>query len=273
MYIAGFFAPILSEIQDKAGAYLSDRSTVWIHQRNDRQLDINQLKADLFDQARRGATDILICFFAFRDHERIFATLTSIKDAAAARHPGLNVTIQRFENARDAARILQTIQAFGPNRKLVFPESLDSVENWAQRYWSGKVLLHPRALRGAKQSVFEDVNLVYVSLTLLAEEYWSLRTATPLTRDLRKQGLENKLLTNGLELAPSISSSRAGEQGDEYFIAYPIGGLQNRKLDLHLKKGSDREERNCLRIYFFWDADEKVAVIGWLTSHLGTRAT
>src|ERR1039458_4521253 len=98
-YIAGFFAPVLKEIQDKAASFLSERSVVWIPQRNDRQVDINQLKADLFDQARRGASDILVCFFAFRDHERILTVLNSIKDAATARHPGLRLTIQRFENA------------------------------------------------------------------------------------------------------------------------------------------------------------------------------
>jgi hypothetical protein len=273
MYIAGFFAPILNEIQGKAGAYLDERSLVWIQQRQDRQLDINQLKADLFDQARRGATEILICFFAFRDHERIFTTLNSIKDAATSRHPNLGVTIQRFENARDSPRILAAIQSFGPHRKIAFPESLDSLESWAQRNWSGKLLLHPRALRGAKQSAFEEVDLVYAALTLLAEEYWNLRTATPTTHNLRNEALEKKLEAHGLELAPSIASSRAGEQGDEYFIAYPGSGQPNRMLDLHLKKGSDREARNCLRIYFFWDAEERLIVIGWLTSHLGTRAT
>ncbi len=244
MYIAGFFAPILNEIQDKAGSHLDERSVIWIPQRSDRQLDLNQLKADLFDQARRGATDVLICFFAFR-----------------------------FENARDSARILLALEDFGPNRKPVFPDSLDSLEAWTQRLWSGKILLHPRALRGAKQSIFADPNLVYVSLTLLAEEYWSLRTATPSTHKMRNGAFENKLQTHGLELAPSISSSRAGEQGDEYFVAYPVGGQLNRMLDLHLKRGSDRDARNCLRIYFFWDAEEKVIVVGWLTSHLGTRAT
>ena len=49
-------------------------------------------------------------------------------------------------------------------------------------------------------------------------------------------------------------------------------GQPNRMLDLHLKKGSDREARNCLRIYFLWDAEERLIVVGCLTSHLGTRA-
>jgi hypothetical protein len=94
-----------------------------------------------------------------------------------------------------------------------------------------------------------------------------------LSHNLCSEALDNKLQMHGLVLAPSISISRAGEQGDEYYIAYPTGGLQNRMLELHLKKGSDREARNCLRIYSLWDEEEKVVVVGWMTSHLGTRAT
>ncbi len=44
-------------------------------------------------------------------------------------------------------------------------------------------------------------------------------------------------------------------------------------LEHHLCKGSDRDERFCLRIYFFWDEKLKRVVIGWLPGHLDTRST
>jgi len=44
-------------------------------------------------------------------------------------------------------------------------------------------------------------------------------------------------------------------------------------LECHLKKESDREQRFCLRVYFFWDSDSKKVLIGWLPSHLDTRGT
>jgi len=49
LYIAGFFAPVLTRIQNDAGVYLDKKSVVWIPQRKEKnnQLDINRLKSDL----------------------------------------------------------------------------------------------------------------------------------------------------------------------------------------------------------------------------------
>jgi len=275
LYIAGFFAPVLTEIQKGAESYLNERSVVWIQQRRDKknQLDLNQLRADLLDQAKRGATDIHICCHVFRDQEHLIQSLDGIKDWAIARHPGINITIERFKNARDSAGVLDKIRDFKPSRKIALPESLASIQDWTDKHCGGHVTLHQRAVRGANESVYADVELVYHALKLLAEEYWNLRTATPETRDSCSVAFQSKLDSHGLELSASISDSRAGEQGEEYRVIYPIGGQLKRDLELHLKKGSDRDPRNCLRIYFFWDATNRTTVVGWLTSHLATRGT
>jgi hypothetical protein len=49
LYIAGFFAPVLTRIQNDAGVYLDKKFVVWIPQRKEKnnQLDINRLKSDL----------------------------------------------------------------------------------------------------------------------------------------------------------------------------------------------------------------------------------
>jgi hypothetical protein len=126
LYIAGFFAPILAEIQKGAGACLDERSVVWIPQRRDKdnQLDLSRLKSDLLDQARRGASVIHICCYVFRNQEHIVVSLNAIRDWAIARHPSLQITIERLKNARDAATILARIREFEPNRALALPASL-----------------------------------------------------------------------------------------------------------------------------------------------------
>lgn len=43
---------------------------------------------------------------------------------------------------------------------------------------------------------------------------------------------------------------------------------RRRMFDLHLAKGGGRDERYCLRIYFFWSAEDRKVVVGWLPSHL-----
>lgn len=274
-YIAGFLAPTQDDIQRSAKSYLDEGSVVWIPQRKDKnnQFDLNLLKSDILNKAVSGATEILICCFIFRQDEHILGSLNAIKTWAVARHPGLNITIERFKNARDAASILTRIDEFGPSRKIALPDTLASVDVWAEQHCHQRIFLHPRAVRGAKESQYFDVELAYAALWLLAKEYWELRTATPARREQCQRALKNKLESLGLELAPSISDTRAGEQGDDYKIVYPFGGSSKSTLELHLKKGVDRDQRNCLRIYFFWDSERHITVIGWMTSHLGTRAS
>jgi hypothetical protein len=67
-----------------------------------------------------------------------------------------------------------------------------------------------------------------------------------------------------------ISGSRAGEQGDEYFVPYRG---RKRFLEWHLKKGNSRDPRRDLRIYFFWDEEDEEIVLGYLTGHLDNRLT
>ncbi|WP_420725956.1 hypothetical protein [Hwanghaeella sp. LZ110] len=74
----------------------------------------------------------------------------------------------------------------------------------------------------------------------------------------------------GIELSNTFSGARSGEFGDEYFVDY---NGRKRELVKHLKKGNDKDQRNCLRIYFFWDEEDQVVVIGYLPAHLRTRLT
>jgi hypothetical protein len=74
----------------------------------------------------------------------------------------------------------------------------------------------------------------------------------------------------GVEYSRSISETRAGEQGEEYFVRYKG---RREFLEWHLKKGNSRDTRRDLRIYFFWDEEDEEAIIGYLPSHLDTRIT
>jgi hypothetical protein len=71
----------------------------------------------------------------------------------------------------------------------------------------------------------------------------------------------------------SISQERAGEQGEEYFVRYPTSSSPRRFLEWHLRKGSNKDARYCLGIYFFWDDDTAQVIVGWLPSHLDNRMT
>ena len=147
------------------------------------------------------------------------------------------------------------------------PASLDGIKEWAIKMLAGDVVLHSRALRGAKRSEYEDPILVYRSLLLLRDFYVPMRRSVV---DASRHSFEQASSNLGLTESGSITGARRGEQGDTYVVKY---GGSNRTLDRHLKKGDARDKRYCFRLYFFWDEGTEQVVVGWLPSHLETRAT
>lgn len=81
---------------------------------------------------------------------------------------------------------------------------------------------------------------------------------------------ECKVVDSGLEERGAITEVAAGMEGDTYFVQYRG---KRRMFDRHLAKGSNKDRRYCLRIYFFWDAEDQMVVIGDLPHHLDTAAT
>lgn len=273
LYIAGFFAPTLEKVRVAAKRFVDEGSVVLVNQRPDRQLDINALKSSLFDKLTSGCEHVRVCIFVFRKQEHVLASVQRIIEVAQDRFPRARIQLKPFPNAQDVDGLMKEIADFSPSTEPSFPGSLDELEEWWSVHLSNTLILHPRALRGAKESQYLDSSKVYAALALLGREYWMMRTASP-TDSVRASGtFSNKLLELGLELSPSISPTRAGEQGDDYKVFYPIGTQSKRTLELHLKLGSDRDQRWCLRIYFFWDEQLRKVVVGWLPSHLGTRAS
>ena len=148
--------------------------------------------------------------------------------------------------------------------EIPIPNSLAHIKTWADKHLPGLVHITGRALRTAKGSQYEDIELVYKSGLLLARQYRDMRLGAG------KELFELQCARLGIECSPTHASSRAGERGDEYFVEYHG---RRRYLDTHLKKGNSREPRHCLRVYFFWDEDDQQVIIGSLPGHLTTRAS
>jgi len=176
---------------------------------------------------------------------------------------------QRLAYQNDGLR--EAIRAKGDTNILTVvqkPTSYDSIGDWVQNNFAGRLEFHPRALRGLKDGQYEDLSLVCDSLSLLAEEYRNMKLGYA-SREI----FEDRLKSLGLELSNAITETRAGEEGNTYYVNYPLGSARKRKLDLHLTKGSSRDQRYCLRVYFFWDEESQSVIVGWLPSHLDTRVT
>jgi hypothetical protein len=212
------------------------------------------------------------------------ARLRAALDEEKALHNGLLAAAdrdrddgqRRMEEAKgEVYRLNQRIRTLesqfkgisGPETSSVLLKSLADLKEWSDANLSGSVVVTNRALRGAKESDYEDPQLAFRALLLLRDHYVPMRRG-------RDRGLAESyakaLAELGLEEDRSMTANRLGEQGDEYLVHH---NGKKWKLNRHYRKGTSRQSRHCFRLYFFWDDEEEQVVVGWLTSHLDTRQT
>lgn len=83
--------------------------------------------------------------------------------------------------------------------------------------------------------------------------------------------IESKLRSLQVENRPSATQSQAGRYEEEYYYTDTKG---NKHLaDMHLARGTSRDTKQSLRIYYYWDAEDEKVVVVSLTRHLTTDAT
>jgi hypothetical protein len=156
-----------------------------------------------------------------------------------------------------------------PDTSIEIPQDYEDLPDWARENLIGRLILHPRAISAVRDACYENVELVYRSLLLLANEYRNMK----LGYDGAKKAFDRQVTALKVECSPSISRERAGEEGDAYFVQYPSHTNKKRFLDMHVRKGATKNDRYCLAIYFFWDDDTRQVIVGWLPSHLDNRFT
>ncbi|MBX3730401.1 MAG: hypothetical protein KF858_14575 [Candidatus Sumerlaeia bacterium] len=183
---------------------------------------------------------------------------------------GLLLRVSRLEGELERMRAL--VRRLGAavrseGNQVPIPGSLLEVQEWVEEHYGGRLVLLPRALRGARESVYRDPPLVYKCLQFLATEYRDARVGEESTQEAPQESIRRL----GVELTRSISPSRAGQEGDTYFVHWPTSKDRRWFLEWHLKKGTSHDPRESLRIYFFWDAQREQVVVGWMTSHLENR--
>ncbi|BDB29544.1 hypothetical protein CTP10_R69590 (plasmid) [Cupriavidus sp. P-10] len=137
--------------------------------------------------------------------------------------------------------------------------TLDDLPSWAADNVDRIVIL-PRALNGAKKSQYQSPETIMRALELLAGPYRLLRLG-----ELSRAEFDAAMNEAGVQLSGSVAPSIAGEQGDSYYVTW---AGRRRFLEFHLIKGGGRDERYCLRIYFFWDEPSKRCIVGQLPFHL-----
>ena len=176
-----------------------------------------------------------------------------------------NDAIAQTMLARERIRRLEEriASVSGKPSEIPIPVNLDGFENWCKEHLAGSVVINNRAFQGIKKSVFHDPPLIYKSLLVLRDYYVPMRTyGGAMYQEDYLRALSE------LHIEESQTGDGAKFEGDEYTVQYHGG---RRELDRHLKAGGSRDPRFCFRLYFFWDDDTQVLVVGWLPSHLENR--
>lgn len=183
-------------------------------------------------------------------------TAVNIANAAKAQ------SLERLHRIRVLEERL--VQSSTPQHTPV-PETLDTFEEWCREHLVGSIEIANRAYQGVRKSEYHDPSFIYRVLLLLRDRYVPMRVdATQEKREAYAQALGQ------LQLEESPTGDAIKYAADLYSVQY--GGAR-RPLDRHLKGSDSRDRRYGFRLYFFWDEEEQVVVVGWLPSHLDNRAS
>lgn len=170
-------------------------------------------------------------------------------------------TMHARERIRKLVERLATVT--GNAEETPIPESLAGFEEWCEEHLAGFVVVSNRAYQGAKKSVFHDPSRIYRALLVLRDHYVPMR----IYGGAAYQAAYQKALAE-LHMEDSLTGDGAKFEGDQYTVQYQGA---RRELDRHLKAGKSHDPKFCLRVYFFWDDESQVVVVGWLPSHLENR--
>lgn len=183
---------------------------------------------------------------------------TALQEANAAK-------AQAIERLHRIRQMEKRLEGSSNQQATPIPEALDVFEVWCKEHLAGYVELANRAYQGVRKSDFHDPTFLYRALLLLRDHYVPMRVeGTPERKlsyeeALRILQLEDSATGDGVKFAPDL-----------YSVQY--GGVR-RPLDRHLKGSDSRDRRYGFRLYFFWDDESQIVVVGWLPSHLDNRAS
>ncbi len=129
------------------------------------------------------------------------------------------------------------------------PANWAGMADWVDANLAGKVSLAPLARRKAKDAPFEDVALIHRCLLWLAG-----RTSA----ELASGNFNDVMLESG------VKNSRCGSEA----FAFDTGAGTRQSADWHIKTNARTyDPRRCLRIYYAWDAAQRMVVIADWPTH------
>jgi len=143
-----------------------------------------------------------------------------------------------------------------------FPDNWDEIEEWCAANLGDGVAVTPKAIRSARDSLFENIPFCYDVLRFLAETYVPSRRGA---LDGGGLALESEKARLGIDISPVGRAAETHRSKETYSTTYK-GVRVN--LDMHIKGSNDRDPRKGFRLYFHWHEETRRVIVGWFPGHL-----
>ena len=152
--------------------------------------------------------------------------------------------------------------------KLNQPSKTEDIPEWVEKQFAGKLIFHNRAIGEIKKTPTgkTDMSLVCDAINYLANEYRDERLGL-ISKDESNNVCSDKY-NRSFEVTP-VGEKSIEMYTKEYKVKYRRNQNVKSKevlLDQHLKVGKGNKDN--LRIYFFYDEEKDLIVVGSLPKHL-----
>lgn len=204
------------------------------------------------------------------EKERNISSLRSEKTKLEQNIRRLNLTIDDIKNTHQQEIEELNYVITRKDQHLDRPQKPDKIPEWVERNFKDKLILHPRACNMIKSTPLKEVNMNMLcdALEYLAYEYRDEQLGL-ITEDERNN-LCMKKYNRPFSIAPT-GDKCIKTYNKQYKVKYGKGFKGKpieTALDTHLRVGVDSD--NLLRIYFFFDKEKKIVVVGSMPKHLKT---
>jgi hypothetical protein len=223
------------------------------------------IREDEGQQAAQIARDIAL----LREETSSWETYALEQDqrAMAAEEAQRQTQARLYQYTHQIRRLETELRLFQSERLVDVSRPLDEIEEWAEENMTGRLVITPRAARAAQASHHLEPELIYKCLLLLGTDYWDMKVEGGSELMERCRASEAAL---GVRVSPSGDAATMRKYEGEYNVLWE-GKRYN--LDMHLAGSDSHDKQRGLRIYFSWDADQQLVVVGHLPTHLTNTLT
>lgn len=146
-----------------------------------------------------------------------------------------------------------------------FPQDWDDLEEWCEENVEPLVRVSSKAVKAARESVYENIPFAYQVLYFMAKVYAPYRRQE-LSLDVFEEE-KNKLNILVNPVGRAAEEKRTKHLYSAMFEGKPLS------LDMHVKGSADRSPKFGFRLYFHWHEQEQCVVVGSFPTHLRNSLT